>query len=62
MTDPYANVRAAFREVTLGLMEWNDPPLWFPLPPLEDSPRTWTPPVGDDVEPFDVQADWDELA
>lgn len=27
MSDPYANVRAAFREVTLGLMSWQDPPL-----------------------------------
>ena len=27
MSDPDANVRATFRELTLALMEWNPPPL-----------------------------------
>ena len=65
MTDPAVNVRAAFREVSLGLMSWTDP--------AEITPREWRrlelvperrvyrpfDPQGE-VEPFDVQADWKE--
>lgn len=56
------NIRAAFREVALGLMEWQDPPLMSPREyrRLELVRETWTPPAGDETEPFDVQADWEE--
>lgn len=63
MSDPYANIRAAFREVTLGLMSWQDPPLMgrreYARLELLDA-RTWTPPPGDETEPYDVEADWNE--
>ena len=65
MTDPAVNVREAFRNVTLALMEWQDPPSFTPreyrrLELLEQG-YVYRPydPQGD-VEPYDVQADWNE--
>ena len=49
----YAHIRAAFREVALGLMEWREPPTRKPK-----VYRSWDKQNG--VEPFNVQADWDE--
>lgn len=62
MTDPAVNVRAAFREVSLGLMSWKDPAEITPREyrRLELVRETWKPPPGDEVEPFDVQADWED--
>jgi hypothetical protein len=58
------NIRAAFRDAALGLMEWQDPPLVTPREyrRLELVRRTWRPPAGDEIDPYDVQADWEERA
>jgi hypothetical protein len=60
------NIIAAFREVALGLMDWQDPPLmsWREYRRREGitgGGSVYRPydPQGD-VEPYDVQADWDE--
>jgi hypothetical protein len=59
------NITAAFREVTLGLMEWEDPPLMGPREyarlELLRAPVVYRPwdPQGE-VEPYDVDADWEE--
>ena len=55
MTYP-ANIRAAFRELSLALMEWQEPP----LAPWERPTvyRCWDP--QGEIEAFDVQADWEE--
>lgn len=65
MTYP-ANIRAAFREAALGLMEWQDPPLYTrrqyaALEGLLAPRRVYRPydPQGD-VEPFDLDRDDDE--
>lgn len=54
----YPNVRAALAEMQLAALELQDPP---PAPWERPSPRVyrcWDP--QGDVEPFDVQADWEE--
>ena len=67
MTDPAVNVREAFRYVTLALLGWQDPPALTPREyrqlELVLETRVYRPydPQGD-VEPYDVQADWDERA
>ena len=55
------NIRAAFREVALGLMEWQELP---DDPPYEEAPvRYWKPADKQgQVEPFDIDADWEERA
>ncbi len=56
-------IRAAFAEVARGLMAWQGPPLIGrrEYRRLEGLRYVYKPydPQGD-VEPFDVQADWDE--
>lgn len=67
MTDPAVRIREAFRHVTLGLMEWQDPPeltrrdyRWLEGLSVTERIvyRPWDP--QGEVEPFDVQADWEE--
>lgn len=64
MTHP-DNIRAAFREVALGLMAWEDPALVSPreyrrLEQLRDVYKPFDP--QGETEPFDIQADWEERA
>ena len=64
MTDPAVNVRAAFRELTLGLMSWAEPPAapWERSEPA--SSRGLETHYGREeyVDPFDVETDWEERA
>ena len=72
MTDPAYNIRAAFRYVTLGLMEWQDPPELTPreyrrleaLPDpalqLPDADKQTHYGHAEYVDPYDVAADWEE--
>lgn len=62
----YAHIRAAFREVALGLMEWTEPPAmtrreYRRAEGLDTGRIVYRPydPQGE-VEAYDVQADWDE--
>lgn len=56
-------IRAAFHEAALGLMAWEDPPLMTPREyrRLELIHNVYRPhdPQGE-VEPFDIDADWEE--
>lgn len=59
------NIRAAFREVALGLMEWEDPALVSPreyrrLELVRDVYKPFDKQA--DTEPFDIDADWEERA
>jgi hypothetical protein len=58
-------IRAAFREAALGLMAWQDPPLVSPREyrRLELVRNVYRPADKQgEVEPFDINADWEERA
>lgn len=66
--DEYEALRAAFHAVAEGLMAWQDPPLmgrreYARLEELDAAPIVYRPydPQGE-VEPYDVDADWEERA
>lgn len=66
MTYP-ENIRAAFRDVALGLMEWQDPPLMgrreyarLELVPERTVYRPYDP--QGEIEPYNVGKDWSERA
>jgi len=57
------NIRAAFREVALGLMEWQAPALMGPRGHAnrEEFRIVYRPADKQgEVEPFDIDADWRE--
>lgn len=68
MTDPAARISAAFRDMSLALMEWTDPPLMsareYRRLELVPAPRNVYRPFDPqgEVEPFDIDADWEERA
>ena len=73
MNDPAYNIRAAFRYVTLGLMEWHPPELTpreyrrlelVPDPALRlpDADKQTHYGHAGYVDPYDVAADWEETA
>jgi hypothetical protein len=59
------NIAAAFREVTLGLMAWREPPLMGPMEyrrlELLSARQVYRPydPQGE-VEPYDLDQDWSD--
>lgn len=65
MPNEYAHDRAAFHTIALGLMEWTPCPLVTPREygRLELVRNIYRPldPQGE-VEPFNVDADWEERA
>jgi len=59
--DEYAHVRAAFREVALGLMEWAPPPR-EPWTLNRDRGKQTLYGHAQYVDPYDVDSDWSERA